>query len=175
MIVEHKLSAYEEVKRKIAKEKEKQKENDELSDVLSRYYEMAKEKKITSSMQREVEYIYNSCIGKYETHRQGFTKKEEGGSETCSIEELLGTQYEFDKTKRTLNFNKTEISYYQLLKYKVDISRDMILETEVFNMGKIKKLKDENRLLSKELEYINHEIMVAEKAIAAALKDTSQS
>lgn len=48
--------------------------------------------------------------------------------------------------------------YFQVLKYKIDINKDMILEFEVWNLSKLKKLRDSNNLIRKEIQYVDHQI-----------------
>jgi hypothetical protein len=47
---------------------------------------------------------------------------------------------------------------YNLLKYKTEISKEMILEYEVYNLGRLKRIRDENRMIKKELEFIDEHI-----------------
>lgn len=47
---------------------------------------------------------------------------------------------------------------YNLLKYKTEISKEMMVEYEVYNLGRIKRIKDENRMMKKELEFVDQHI-----------------
>lgn len=53
----------------------------------------------------------------------------------------------------------TEVPYFQVLKYKKDINKDMILEFEVWNLSKLKKLRDSNNLIRKEIQYVDQQII----------------
>ena len=48
--------------------------------------------------------------------------------------------------------------YFQVLRYKKDINKDMILEFEVWNLSKLKKLRDSNSLIRKEIQYLDQQI-----------------
>jgi hypothetical protein len=72
--------------------------------------------------------------------------------------EKAHSQYEFNKTKRTIEIENAEVPYYQVLKFKIDINKDMILEFEVWNLSKLKKLRDESNLLRKEIQYVDQQI-----------------
>lgn len=45
--------------------------------------------------------------------------------------------------------------YFQVLRGKKDISKDMMLEFEVWSLSKLKKLRDSNNLIRKEIQYVD--------------------
>lgn len=44
---------------------------------------------------------------------------------------------------------RTPLALYNLMRFKSEISKDMMLEYEVYNLGRMKRIKDETRLLKK--------------------------